>query len=251
MPYLPNLCPLAFSLVALSACHAPSPTTPAVSRIDDDTSQILIEEYGDSTTVGYTSTPTGTIIAAANQPNTLQWLLRSEFGDRVVVKNEGVGGIQSSDALLGTDGRHSAWASLMKTSHAQIVTLNFGLNDAFFFSRPEQGKVSASPQEYQRVMRELVDIAVSNGKTVVLYEPNPSCHPARKDALPYYVTHLNQLSQEKNIPLVSQYWGFVSSPDWEKLLSDCTHPTPAMYRAKGENAYRVVGPLVGALIAPR
>lgn len=233
--------------IAISILLAVSSQATAVLPVDGSTSQILIEEYGDSTTVGYTKLPTETIVAAINQPNTLQQLLRNEFGARVVVKNEGVGGIQSSDALAGTDGVHQAWTTVMRNSQAQIVTLNFALNDAFFFSRPETGKPSVSPQAYKATMAELIAIARRYGKEVVLYEPNPSCHPAREPVLAYYVMHLDQLAEEQRAPLVSQYWTIVSSPNWRNWLSDCTHPTPDLYRIKGENAYQVVRQLVNRL----
>jgi len=249
-PFLPPRT-LPFVVAALVACISGSACARVAPGGDEASSQILIEEYGDSTTVGYSMTPAGSVIVAGNQPNTLQSLLRTEFGDRVVVKNEGVGGIQSSDALHGTDGIHANWESVMKTSHAQIVTLNFGLNDAFFHARPAAGKYSVSPQDYRKVMGELVDIAQRHGKTVVLYEPNPSCHPARKDVLEYYVMQLDQMSVEKNVPLVSQYWGFISDPDWNQLLSDCTHPTSSTYQTKGKNAYRIVEPIVRGLIGGR
>ena len=237
----PWACAAVAILVSASALAAPS--------IDQTTRQLVIEEYGDSTTVGYTATKNGTIIAAMNQPNTLQRLLRDEFGESIVVRNEGVGGIQSSDALHGTDGIHQDWESVMRTSHAQIVTLNFGLNDAFFFSQPSQGKASVTPAQYQAVMRRLVSIAREHGKTVVLYEPNPSCHPAREEPLKYYVTHLEQLATEMSVPLVAQYWGFVAAPDWRTQLSDCTHPTPALYATKGQNAYRVLRAIVAQMAA--
>ena len=239
-----------FGWITIAACILIAPQTSVALPIDASTRQILIEEYGDSTTVGYTKTPSGTIVAAINQPNTLQQLLASEFGARVVVKNEGVGGIQSSDALAGTDGVHQGWETVMRNSQAQIVTLNFALNDAFFFSRPEPGKPSVSPQAYKAAMAELVSIARKYGKEVVLYEPNPSCHPARENVLAYYVMHLDQLSEEQKVPLVSQYWTFASSPTWRTMLSDCTHPTPELYRTKGENSYQVIRQLVSRLIKP-
>lgn len=232
----------------LVACSAPVTTADAAAPVDATTKQILIEEYGDSTTVGYTATSTGTIIAAMNQPNTLQRLLRTEFGDRVVVKNEGIGGIQSADALNGSDGMHQDWRSVMAKSTANIVTLNFGLNDAYFFSRPEANKPSSSPQEYKRVMGEIVRIARESGKVVVIYEPNPSCHPARQNGMPYYVMHLDQLGDEMHVPMVSQFWALIAAPDWKDMLSDCTHPTPELYQLKGENAYRVLRPIVKQIV---
>lgn len=248
MIFILRLARLAVVSPLLVACSAPVTTADAAAPVDAKTKQILIEEYGDSTTVGYSATPSGTIIAAMNQPNTLQRLLRAEYGDRVVVKNEGIGGIQSSDALNGTDGIHQSWESVMAKSHAQIVTLNFGLGDAYLFSRPEPGKISASPQEYKCVMGELVRIAREHGKTVVIYEPNPSCHPARETGMPYYVMHLDQLGHEMNIPMASQFWALLATPNWRELLSDCTHPTPELYQLKGENAYKVLRPIVKQII---
>src|ERR1700733_6287793 len=209
MIFILRLARLAAVSPLLVACSAPVTTADAAAPVDATTKQILIEEYGDSTTVGYTATPSGTIIAAMNQPNTLQRLLRTEYGDRVVVKNEGVGGIQSSDALNGTDGIHQSWESVMAKSHAQIVTLNFGLGDAYLFSRPESGKISASPQEYKRVMAGLGRIA-------------------REKGMPYHVMHLDQLGHEMNIPIASQFWALLATPNWRELLSDCTHPTPEL-----------------------
>ncbi|MCS4229579.1 lysophospholipase L1-like esterase [Stenotrophomonas maltophilia] len=235
--------------IAIAFLLAFSSQAAAAIPVDGSTSQILIEEYGDSTTVGYTKMPTETIVAAINQPNTLQQLLSNEFGARVVVKNEGVGGIQSSDALAGTDGVHQSWETVMRNSTAQIVSLNFALNDAFFFSQPVAGKPSVSPQGYKAAMAELISIARKYGKEVVLYEPNPSCHPAREPILAYYVMHLDELAAEQNVPLVSQYWEIVSSPNWQSRLSDCTHPRPELYRAKGENAYQVVRHLVKRLVS--
>lgn len=243
-----RLARLAIVSPLLVACSAPVTTADAAAPVDATTKQILIEEYGDSTTVGYTSTPTGTIIAAMNQPNTLQRLLREQFGDRVVVKNEGVGGIQSADALNGTDGVHRDWKSVMAKSTADIVTLNFGLNDAYFFSKPEANKPSSSPQEYRRVMGEMVRTARESGKLVIIYEPNPSCHPARENGMPYYVMHLDQLGYEMNVPMASQFWALLATPNWRELLSDCTHPTPELYQLKGENAYKVLRPIVKQII---
>lgn len=251
MTSIPRPAYLSITFSLLVACSAPAPNGHAADRVDATTKQILIEEYGDSTTVGYTATPAGTIVAAMNQPNTLQRLLRQEFGDRVVVKNEGVGGTQSSDALNGTDGIHRPWESVMAASHAQIVTLNFGLGDAYLFSRPEPGKISASPQEYKRVMGELVRIARKYGKTVVIHEPNPSCHPARENAMQYYVMHLDQLGYEQNIPIVSQFWALSATSGWRDLLSDCTHPAPELYQMKGENSYKVIRPIVSQLAGQR
>jgi len=136
----------------------------------------------------------------------------------------------------------------MAKSTANIVTLNFGLNDAYFFSKPEPGKGSSSPQEFKTLMREIVQIARDSGKLVVIYEPNPSCHPARESSMPYYVMHLDQVGKEMNAPVVSQFWTLLADPNWRELVSDCTHPTPKLYQLKGENAYQTLRPIVRQII---
>jgi len=66
--------------------------------------------------------------------------------------------------------------------------------------------------------------------------------------MPYYVMHLDQLGHEMNIPIASQFWALLATPNWRELLSDCTHPTPELYQLKGENAYKVLRPIVKQII---
>ncbi|MGN2247634.1 SGNH/GDSL hydrolase family protein [Frateuria sp. GZRR35] len=208
--------------------------------------QILIEEYGDSTTTGYTIVDGRSLVTSANEPNILQRLVRADFGDSVVVSNEGVGGIESWHALTGNDGVHANWESLMSKSQAQIITLNFALNDAYYNRVPAPDALNEGPQTYNQILTQLVGIAKKHGKIVVLYEPNPSCHPT-KAGLVYYVMQIGMVSNATQTPLVAQYWSIVSMPNWQDMLSDCTHPKDELYRIKAQNAYKVLKPIIRGL----
>jgi lysophospholipase L1-like esterase len=209
--------------------------------------QILIEEYGDSTTAGYTVVDGSSFVTTENEPSVLQRLIRADFGDSVMVSNEGVGGIEAWHALSGNDGVHATWESLMTKSRAQIVTLNFALNDAYYNRVPTDGVLNEGPQTYNEILTEMISIARAHGKVVVLYEPNPSCHPARS-GLPYYVMQMGMVSNATQTPLVTQYWSIVSMSNWQDMLSDCTHPKDKLYQLKAQNAYKVLKPIIQGLI---
>lgn len=211
------------------------------------TRQVLIEQYGDSTTAGYTVVDGNSFVTAANEPNILQALIRADFGESVVVSNEGVGGIEAWHALTGNDGVHATWGSVMANSRAQIITLNFALNDAYFNRVPTPGVLNEGPQTYNDILTEMVETAKSHGKKVVLIEPNPSCHPT-KAGLVYYVIQMEMVASATNTPIVQQYWGLVSTPNWQDMLSDCTHPKDALYQLKAQNAYKVLKPVIQGLV---
>lgn len=209
------------------------------------TRQIIIEMYGDSTMQGF-SVPNGhTVITTMNEATILQSYFDRDFGPGSVrVTNEGVGSTEASQLLNGTDGVHATWASLMSKSTADIITINHALNDTYSFANPAPGIMAESPQQYHQIMTQLVQTAQAHGKIVVLIEPNPSCNPYRQPTLQYYVANMDQVAQENNVPLVVNYWTQVAMPNWQSLLSDCTHPLDALYVIKANNSYAVLGRIV-------
>lgn len=219
------------------------------SHAQTQTKQVIVEMYGDSTTQGF-SVPNGvSMITRGNEPTLLQSYFDRDFGNGVVrVTNEGVGGTEAYQLLNGLDGVHQSWDSLMAVSTASIVTINYALNDTYFFANPRQGVYSESPQDYHQILTSLVNIAKSHGKIVVLVEPNPSCNPYRQSTLQYYVTHMEEVAQETNTHIVGQYWQIVSMPNWQGLLTDCTHPYDALYKIKAQNSYTVLAPIVQSII---
>ncbi|MBU9496278.1 SGNH/GDSL hydrolase family protein [Burkholderia multivorans] len=224
--------------------------TPATTQTAATPKPVLIEAYGDSTTEGYSVMNGVSGINPQNQIVVLQQLLRDRFGSNVSVANNGVGGTEASQLLNGTDGTHAPWAQVMAQSKAQIVTIEFGLNDTFFFSQPRAGVESESPDQFEEILTELVNVARAAGKQVVLIEPGPSCNPYRQPTLSYYVMRVDNVAKTLGVPLVPHYWPIIAKPNWQELLSDCTHPTTELYSIQAKSTFDVIEPIVADLINP-
>ena len=101
--------------------------------------KVIVEEYGDSVTIGETVIDGKISVVAQPVSTLLQSAFDSELGPGIVqVKNEGVSGSQAADLLLGSDGKHKPWAEQMAASPAKVVTLSFGLNEAYNLKKPAQ-----------------------------------------------------------------------------------------------------------------
>ncbi|MGP4130221.1 SGNH/GDSL hydrolase family protein [Pantoea tagorei] len=101
-----------------------------------DRGAFIIDAYGDSTTAGVTSSGGKNIIAPGNEMAYLQQMLQSKYGSAIEVKNHGVPGAQAAELLYkkGTDDT-SPWRERMANSSAQLILLNYAINDArhYFF----------------------------------------------------------------------------------------------------------------------
>lgn len=218
---------LALMALSLQGCGgggdggADSTATAAAPAPATKPAPVLIEEYGDSTTYG------GGL--STSEPAVLQTLL----GDAATVSNQGHGG-WTSDSFY-----NLPWAKTMADSKARIVTINVGMNEAY---QPN----GVSVDRYGQLVTLLVQIARSYGKTVVLYEPNPSCDTARA-LLPNYVERLRAVAKDQNVPLVPHYSAILAMPDWQKAIPDCTHPGPALYAQIAQMNANVLAPMVKAL----
>lgn len=205
---------------------------------------ILIEAYGDSTTEGWQVINGKSIISHNNATKVLERSLQKKYGAGVRIDNHGVGWTQASQLLYGVDGRHSVWSEQMKNSKANIVTLNFSLNDSYFQSVPTPGVISETPQAYAEMLKQLITIARNNGKQVVLYEPNPVCKEPRQSKLQYYVAHMNIVANELAVPIVAEYHTLLNIPNWQSMLSDCVHPLDSMYSLKAGYEFPVVSGII-------
>lgn len=205
-------------IVILAGCHgtraAPGPMTsiPHPSTV--------IEMYGDSTTQGN---------GAPRNQSEPAWLQTMVPAD-VLVVNEGVSGTTATQLLEGNDGVHRPFAEVMASSPAQIVTIQYGLNDA----------VHSTPEQFSRSLAALVTIAAGAGKHVVLQEPNDSCLPDRA-SLPVYVAVVRKVAEEKAVPLVRQYGTYAQ---WREHLPDCLHPDGAYYRVKAQATFNTIDALL-------
>ncbi|KVU18310.1 SGNH/GDSL hydrolase family protein [Burkholderia ubonensis] len=237
---------------ALSACGgggdgatapiAAKQPTPAPAKT------ILIEEYGDSTTHGLQIFNGVASVTPNSEPVVLQQLLQQQFGPAVTVSNEGVDGTEAAQLLNGTDKKHLAWDQQMTASKADIVTLNFMRNDSFYNSVPQPGLPQTSPEEYGRILTQLVQIARAHGKQVVLYEPNPVAFPEGNAAMLKYLEQLKKVVIEQQVPVVFNWEYSQGLADYPSLLSDGVHPTDALYRRNAEWAAQVLAPMIQALL---
>lgn len=132
----------------------------------------------------------------------------------------------------------------MKNSKANIVTLNFSLNDSYFQSVPTPGVIAETPQAYAEILKQLITIARNNGKQVVLYEPNPVCKEPRQSKLQYYVAHMNIVANELAVPIVAEYYPLLNIPAWQSMLSDCVHPLDSMYSLKAGYELPVISVII-------
>lgn len=200
---------------------------------------VSIEQYGDSTTLGLTFNGSSYTSSTPTAPDTLYSDLNARFGSgSVVVYNRGISSTCAKDLLNGTGGFQS-FESYMSTSSAHIVTLNFGMNDGFYCNQ--------TPEQYQNTMTQLVNIAKSHGKTVVLEEPNPTSS-AQNPNLNSYIEKLSQVAISTNTTIIQHYRVMKSSNFWKLLLSDGTHPTPEGYTFKGRLEFQVIAPIVQKII---
>lgn len=206
---------LAALLASLAACSHPAP--------------VVIAVIGDSTTWGFSSTPTPGRVAVT-EPQALQ----ANLHGTAIVRNFGIN--MSTAAVLLQGGLVTFDSLLAQNRDARIVIINYGINDAFV------GDIGA----YKRAMRSLITKAQAAGKVVVLEEPNPSCL-ANRATLPQFVAAMDALAVEYKLALIPDYHVIVAMPDWKQALPDCLHPTQELYLRKAEEAIRIIEPIVKRL----
>jgi lysophospholipase L1-like esterase len=194
---------------------------------------VTIECRGDSTYYGHASgvEPLGTQTAEP-PPATFQKILRSYFNNNnIVVTNNGVNGHKTSDVI-------SSWDSWMSSSVAEIIYVNYGINDG------KDGLVSAD--QYRDNLRQMVRTARSYGKVIILETPNVVLqsdyaqdgmgNPSRAENIKQYANIMRQVSIELNVPLVDNYrftHSYVeSAKDVTKSMPDGMHPSDDMYKFK-------------------
>ncbi|MCP1651704.1 SGNH/GDSL hydrolase family protein [Pseudomonas nitroreducens] len=202
-------------------------------------SAVIIEQYGDSTTLGLTYNGTTYVAATPSAPDTLYTDLNGRFGGgSVVVYNKGVSSSCAKDLLNGT-GSTQPFSTVMQTSPAHVVTLNYGMNDGYYCNQ--------TPDQYQSTMTQLVNIAKARGKIVILEEPNPTTNPQNPN-LYSYIERLSQVAISTNVPIIQHYRVMSSSNFWKLMLSDGIHPTSEGYTFKGRLEFQVISNIIQPLI---
>lgn len=242
---------IAIALVALAvaACGgggggggssaAPTAQVPAPKNI-------LIEQYGDSTTVGCTYIPDavgvepcavpGYTVASQTAPQVLQSLLQAKYGARVTVANQGVSGTTFGDAVNGTNHMNGVtWESKMAASKADVVTINFGLNDINFVDEPIEDDITA-----------MVASARAHRKTVVIITPNPNIGAHQEPMVAAVRDRILSQAKILSVPVADDFTA-VSLDDWVPLISDTEHPTSAGYTVKAKVEFPALSSIIDSL----
>jgi predicted GH43/DUF377 family glycosyl hydrolase/lysophospholipase L1-like esterase len=229
---------LGMLVVACSGCGGGGGSTQTSVKAQDT---VLIEEYGDSTTVGCTFTRGAAAsdacpvadyaIASTTEPAALQAALQQQFGSRVTVVAKGAAGTQLGHLLNSGHGITLTWAQQMAQSSAQIVALNFGIND------------SETQAGFADLLSQAVQTAQKAGKRVVIMTPNPiSTH--HNDDLAGYRMAAFQVAQEYGATVVDNWSQLSQVPIWGQHLPDGMHPDATMYQWKANNAAPIIAQLV-------
>jgi lysophospholipase L1-like esterase len=232
------LAPAAFSVRANAAQKPQAPQPQAQT-------QIRIDAYGDSTTLGITCSEGHCGPQPQNAVSYLQQDLHTHYGDRVRVENFGVGGTMATQLRDGTGNRRAGpsaglpWQERLAASPAQIVLINYGINEVMQNQTPEQ---------FYAAETALVKTARALGKQPVLQTSNPMPDNRLNARLAAMVAMTRRVAAEQQVPLVDQFAYVSRLPDWQTLMSDGAHPKPDLYRLKAEQDYQVVEPLVRRLL---
>lgn len=183
-----------------------------------------IEYYGDGTIVGILQ---GGGTAAPTPVQTFATALPSQPPYAVI--NNGVEAMSTGDALAG--GLVTpAWSLRMAQSTADIVILNYGLQDI------QDG--TTIPQ-FQANIRQLVTVARAAGKTVIWESFNPDMAGASIDVI--YLNAIKAVAADISLFLIDQYGYLVQYMADNNLTNtdiapDGIHPIQLIYDLKGEYA---------------
>lgn len=216
--------------------------TAAANKPETSDTKVLIEYFGDSTVVG--SSPSKLDCqAATSAPRAMGQEYEKEFGSSVLVWNKGVSGSKASYFL--TDG-HEHWQDLMAKSHARIVIVNWGMNDAWF-------DPGVPVTTYKAELNSLADAAQASGKTLIFETPNPIAidkkpygDKTKSDRLASLVDAIRSVAIVRGIHVIDQYQYVQTLSEWQNLIGDGVHPKPELYRLKGQYAAKVLESLVKA-----
>lgn len=217
-------------------------SAPLLAQAAGEPASFIIAAYGDSTTAGVTSSGGKNVITPDNEMTYLQQMLQARYGKGVLVQNHGVPGAQAAELLYSKGENDPAgWSARMAKSSASLILLNYAINDARHLFFKDKNTHLESPEEYRRILTELVKGAKAQNKLVVLQEPNPICGKVERWNVWPYVYQLDAVAKAENVPIVKQWSEIKTNRAWQTEMSpDCIHPTPALYKQKAQNTYNVI-----------
>lgn len=207
----------------LSACSAPT-------TIHDQS--VLIEWYGDSTTNGVTFVNNEYIKLENSEANIVGRMLAQKFpGRSITVRSLGAGGTTAAQLLNGIVRYKNTFEKQMKLSSADIVIINFGINDAY--------TPNYSSEKFGNDIQSLVSSAKRHGKRIILETPNP-INKEHNQKLWAFQNQIVVTGSKNDVPVISQWGEMMNNPSWRKMLSDEIHPTQEGYNIKAAVSIKVI-----------
>lgn len=173
-----------------------------------------------------------------SEPADTQSILQAQFGDTVTVDNRAEGGRASTltNMMAGVDGGGAPFVQRVKSSQAQIVLDAHAVND----------DLSQSLGPYSDALVAFVLSVRAAGKVPVLEEPGPVCDDSRPH-LENYVSVMDSVAQQYNVPIVTQYNYLQTVPNLCSHYTNGIYPDNAIYQIKAQRQAAVLAPLVKAL----
>ena len=210
----------------------------ALLAVSAQAAPVTIAMYGDSTTMGAELYQGQWMVS----PNNVPAEIRAKYsGQPVTVLNKGISGVNMPQMYYGAAPASVAWANEMASSPAHIVVINLGINDAY--------TAWLTDTEVDWHVRQLIAIAKSYGKFVVIQTPNPinTDHYQRVAEIAQVI---RVAASDNQIFIVDQHkWIQSGIPDWPKWLPDGVHPSRGLYAIKANNVYAIINPKVQAMLA--
>jgi lysophospholipase L1-like esterase len=204
---------------------------------------VRIAMYGDSTMLGTTRKNGTYTVTPRNAVSQLDAMLTAA-GYKVELSNHGVNMIITDDLLDGTHGVPRSWVAEMKSSKADIVVINTGLNDAALARTGWDDMAHVKTRWTQ-----LVKIAIAHGKTVFVETPNP-CADGTTDAIVARIADAQAALVRENpgTHLIDQYHEIRRGmPTWATHLPDGIHPDDTLYTFKAAVEARALIPVLPPL----
>ncbi|SCM90408.1 SGNH/GDSL hydrolase family protein [Bacillus mycoides] len=217
---------------------------------------VVIDCFGDSTYWGLRASAAGGGRVDIPAPAMLQTILQDYYGNTTItVNNRGISGNQTTNALR-------TFEAEMRKSVAQIVYINYGLNDMSGANPTGIKDPKIDAEQYRQNIRLMVTIARKYNKVVILDSPNVQLanHGGadlqfRMEGTQQFSNTMKQVATELNVPFVNQQYlthkylqGALNVP---AAFPDGLHPSQEVYLQKGINmALPIVAPTMIKIKGP-
>ncbi|CAG4889251.1 hypothetical protein R69919_00695 [Paraburkholderia gardini] len=140
--------------------------------------------------------------------------------------------------MAGVDGMGQGEPARMTASGAKIVIQAHSIND--FYD-------SESVEQYQSDLVQWVEDAQQAGLRAVLQEPAPVCDSSNP-IQPEYVTAIDSVGQQLNVPVIPLYNYVQSLPGWQAHMQNCEIPDAYLDQMEAEQAQAIIAPIVKTII---